>query len=679
MDAQRFDNMAKSLAGRWSRRKALRQMGAAAGAGLLAAAGVREEQARALVQAQSDGKPLYTMIRRYTLDEPTARVRKALQAGYTDAACKAPGFVAYLTVEDEDGDFATVAVFESQDALEDFAKAEASWIAQNLGNLLPAPAEAISGDTYIHAVAQKGFTNTCPARSPQGAATVTPADNGSNNGALPTAVPGAPTPTPTPLPSPTPEPNCRDAGCVCTTGTNRACKGELVCCPTTDLEGGPGICRTQAECYPNQCPANGAACPDTCSSGSACPACCSGYCAADGTCGDAPAPCTGAGCDCNGGVQRACDDGLVCCQSGQSIPGGAGTCQTQADCDAQPCTGAGCSCATGTEAPCDSGLVCCATTTRPGGPGVCQTESQCAPVACTGEGCECNGGVQGNCDAGLVCCANGESIPGGVGTCTVEAQCAPAPCTGAGCDCNGGVQGACDDGLVCCQSGESIPGGAGTCTTEAECNPPCTGEGCACNGGVQGACDTGLICCQDESIPGGPGTCTTEANCAPPACTGAGCSCNGGVQGNCDTGLVCCQSGQSIPGGPGVCVVEGSCVSQTCVATGTGCDATCNWGDACDSCCTGYCNSTGVCGDEPPAPVCVADGELCTDDCAWSDACNSCCSGFCNGSGVCSEPGASAGACGDEGCQCAVNNPCNEGLICCDDGSGERGVCQTAC
>jgi hypothetical protein len=43
----------------------------------------------------------------------------------------------------------------------------------------------------------------------------------------------------------------------------------------------------------------------------------------------ATAPCTGIGCACNGGVQNACDAGLVCCQSqmgGGSIPGGAGMC-----------------------------------------------------------------------------------------------------------------------------------------------------------------------------------------------------------------------------------------------------------------------------------------------------------------------------------------------------------------
>ncbi|MDQ3657246.1 MAG: antibiotic biosynthesis monooxygenase [Chloroflexota bacterium] len=53
------------------------------------------------------------------------------------------------------------------------------------------------------------------------------------------------------------------------------------------------------------------------------------------------APCTGIGCACNGGVQNACDEGLVCCQSqmgGGSTPGGAGMCAAADACgdDATP-------------------------------------------------------------------------------------------------------------------------------------------------------------------------------------------------------------------------------------------------------------------------------------------------------------------------------------------------------
>ena len=163
MDAQRFDNLAKSLAGRLSRRNALRRAGAAASATLLASAGVRAVPAA----AQGQDEPVYTVIRRYTLDSPTNAVRAALQRGYIEDACKAPGFIAYFAVEDEDGDFATVAVFRSQDDFEKFASAEANWIAQNLGNLLPAPDEALSGDTYVYAGATQAFRNTCPATAQQ--------------------------------------------------------------------------------------------------------------------------------------------------------------------------------------------------------------------------------------------------------------------------------------------------------------------------------------------------------------------------------------------------------------------------------------------------------------------------------------------------------------------------------
>ena len=55
-----------------------------------------------------------------------------------------------------------------------------------------------------------------------------------------------------------------------------------------------------------------------------------------------PEPCTAIGCNCNGGVEGACDEGLVCCQSqmsGGPVPGGAGMCAAADACgdgDATP-------------------------------------------------------------------------------------------------------------------------------------------------------------------------------------------------------------------------------------------------------------------------------------------------------------------------------------------------------
>src|SRR5918998_543052 len=206
MDAQRFDNLAKTLAGRLSRRNALRRAGAAASATLLASAGVRAVPAA----SQRQDEPVYTVIRRYSLDSPTNALRAALQRGYIEDACKAPGFIAYFAVEDEDGDFATVAVFRSEEDFEKFATGEANWIARNLGDLLPAPDEALSGDTYVYAGAAQTFRNTCPAESQQTA------------GSAATTAPGAPTATAAVVPTATPTPEaCTGQGCVCSTGTRR--------------------------------------------------------------------------------------------------------------------------------------------------------------------------------------------------------------------------------------------------------------------------------------------------------------------------------------------------------------------------------------------------------------------------------------------------------------------------
>ena len=381
MDGQRFDNLAKSLAGRLSRRNALRRAGAAASATLLASAGVRAAPA----VAQRQDEPVYTVIRRYTLDSPTNAVRAALQQGYIEDACKAPGFIAYFSVEDEDGDFATVAVFRSQDDFENSPPRRRIGSRKTWGICSPRQTRRSPGiPTSMRARRRRSATPAPPRRSRRRDLLRQP---------LPAPRPQrrrrrrAPTATPTPAP-------CTGQGCVCSTGTRRPCDRGFICCPTSDVPGGPGVCQTREVCYPNQCVENGGACDPSCGADDACPSCCSNYCNDSGQCADAPAP---------------------------------------------PCTAAGCDCTTGTQSPCDAGLICCGTTGTPGGPGTCQTEAECnAP--CTGEGCACTGGVQGNCDAGLVCCQGGQPIPGGAGTCEPEAECSPAPCTGQGCACNGGVQ-----------------------------------------------------------------------------------------------------------------------------------------------------------------------------------------------------------------------------------------------
>lgn len=226
------------------------------------------------------------------------------------------------------------------------------------------------------------------------------------------------------------------AGCGCITGTQDPCNSDrLTCCATTTRPGGPGICLTTETTCPGTMPEEPTATPEE---PTAVPAC------------------TGEGCACNGGVEGACDDGLVCC--GVTMPGGPGTCTTEAECDpATPppaCTGEGCDCTAGTENACDDGLECCGAD-QPGGTGTCQ--SSCA---CTGDGCACTTGTDGNCDDGLVCCAADMTNPGSPGTCM--ATCDSSDCNGQeNCPCMSGTENPCQDGLECC--GADQPGGTGTC------------------------------------------------------------------------------------------------------------------------------------------------------------------------------------------------------------------------
>lgn len=125
-------------------------------------------------------------------------------------------------------------------------------------------------------------------------------------------------------PAPAEARHCNYIGCACSTGTANPCGGGLVCCGTSGLMGGPGVCSNQADCG-GSCADPGDYCGDSCNWGDSCPHCCSGYCGSNGSCGFAS--CTGLGCSCASGTYMPCDAGLVCCSSYPGMPGAQGTCQ----------------------------------------------------------------------------------------------------------------------------------------------------------------------------------------------------------------------------------------------------------------------------------------------------------------------------------------------------------------
>ncbi|MFM9105117.1 MAG: hypothetical protein ACKOWF_00250 [Chloroflexota bacterium] len=80
------------------------------------------------------------------------------------------------------------------------------------------------------------------------------------------------------------------------------------------------------------------------------------------------------------------------------------------------------------------------------------------------------------------------------------------------------------------------------------------------------------------------------------SCSDEGCACATGTLAPCNNGLVCCPLMSGIPGAPGVCVFPTDC-GGPCRSEGSGCGDTCGVDGPCDTCCSGYCNSMGYCGD----------------------------------------------------------------------------------
>jgi hypothetical protein len=293
MDGARFDSIARMLAGRLSRRTALRGTGAGVAAGFVSA--LKSQTGRAAVMRQDANLP-YVVVRHYSPSASVSDLQQAL-GQYATQLAQQPGFIDYTVLGDDSG-LTTVSIFDSQDDEAAAANQLANWIDQNLASLLPDPDTDSSGTAIVHVASSSG---SCP----------TPPSGPTPTAAAPTATAAAPTataaaPTATALPVCT-DPSRPGVGCACTTGTQNPCGDTtLVCCADPGAApGAPGTCTpSSVGCDPE---------------------------------GPTPTstPCTGIGCPCDAGVQGACDDGLVCCQSqmgGDNVPGGPGQCAAQDAC-----------------------------------------------------------------------------------------------------------------------------------------------------------------------------------------------------------------------------------------------------------------------------------------------------------------------------------------------------------
>ena len=300
MDGARFDSIARTLAGRLSRRTALRGTGAGVAAGLFSV--LKSETGRAAIMRQAADLP-YVVVRHYSPSASVSDLQQAL-GQYATQLAQQPGFIEYTVLSDDSG-LTTISIFDTQDDEAAAANQLADWIEQNLASLLPDPDTDSSGTAIVHVASSSAACPTPPSgpTPTAAAATSTPAAP-TATAAAPTATAAAPTATALPVCT---DPSRPGVGCACTTGTQNPCgDSTLVCCAAPGAApGAPGTCTPSSV----GCDAQGPT--------------------------PTPTPCTGIGCPCTAGVEGACDDGLVCCQSqmgGGDVPGGPGQCAAQDAC-----------------------------------------------------------------------------------------------------------------------------------------------------------------------------------------------------------------------------------------------------------------------------------------------------------------------------------------------------------
>jgi heme-degrading monooxygenase HmoA len=90
---------------------------------------------------------MYTVIRRYQEVQNSAEVARRAVEEFAPTLRDQPGFQGYWVVDAGDGILATITVFDTEDAAAESTAASATWVQENLANLVPSPPRVTSGET----------------------------------------------------------------------------------------------------------------------------------------------------------------------------------------------------------------------------------------------------------------------------------------------------------------------------------------------------------------------------------------------------------------------------------------------------------------------------------------------------------------------------------------------------
>ncbi len=94
---------------------------------------------------------MYASIRRYEGISSFDEVISRAEAGFLPIIKGVPGFIEYHIVDAGDGVAASISIFEDQAGAEESQRRAASWVQENLAQLIPNPPQATNGEVRLHA------------------------------------------------------------------------------------------------------------------------------------------------------------------------------------------------------------------------------------------------------------------------------------------------------------------------------------------------------------------------------------------------------------------------------------------------------------------------------------------------------------------------------------------------
>jgi hypothetical protein len=90
---------------------------------------------------------MYTVIRRYQDVQNAAEVARRAVEEFGPTLLDQPGFQGYWVVDAGAGVLATISVYDSEESAAESTAAAATWVQENVANLVPSPPRVTAGAT----------------------------------------------------------------------------------------------------------------------------------------------------------------------------------------------------------------------------------------------------------------------------------------------------------------------------------------------------------------------------------------------------------------------------------------------------------------------------------------------------------------------------------------------------